>query len=177
MSLLKPGTYRQGDNRMSENLKIEDGQVVSMDYTLHVDGELVDTSEAPLEFIQGMGSIIPGLERELYGMEVGNSKKVNVPPADGYGELNPQAYADVPRVEFPDNIPLEKGVEIQVRDESNNRMYARIEAFTEDIVKLDFNHPLAGKTLEFDVTIVGLRDASAEELSHGHVHGEGHQHG
>lgn len=163
---------------MNEALKIEDGQVVSMDYTLHVDGEMVDTSEgqAPLEFIQGTGSIIPGLERELYGMLIGDSKKVSIAPEDAYGELDPQAYTDVPRAQFPDNIPMEKGIEIQVHDEANNTMHARIDTFNDEIVKLDFNHPLAGKTLNFDVTIVALRDASAEELSHGHVHGAGHHH-
>ncbi len=163
---------------MSEGLKVEDGQVVSMDYTLRVDGEVVDTSKghAPLEFIQGTGNIIPGLERELYGLTIGANKKVSVAAADGYGELDPEAYADVPRAEFPDNIPLEKGIEIQVRDPSNNPMYARIDTFTDESVKLDFNHPLAGKTLSFDVTIVALRGASPEELDHGHVHGAEHHH-
>lgn len=163
---------------MSEGMKIEDGQVVSMEYTLLVDGEVVDTSTGrePLEFIQGTGNIIPGLERELYGMVIGDNKKVSVDPSDAYGELDPDAYADVPRAEFPDEIPLEKGVEIQVRDQSNNPMFARIDAFTDEIVKLDFNHPLAGKTLNFDVTIVGLRGASPEELDHGHAHTAGHEH-
>ena len=163
---------------MSNDMKIADGQVVSMDYTLHVDGEVVDTSEGhtPMEFIQGTGNIIPGLERELYGLVSGDNKKVTVTAADAYGELDAEAYVEVPRAEFPDNIPLEKGIEIQVRDQSGHPMYARIDSFTDELIKLDFNHPLAGKTLNFDVTIVGVRDATAEELSHGHVHGEGHQH-
>ena len=163
---------------MSEGLKIEDGQVVSMEYTLQVDGEVVDTSAGrePLQFIQGTGNIIPGLERELYGMVIGDNKKVSVPAADAYGELDPEAFVDVPRGEFPADIPVEKGIEIQVRDESNNPMYARIDTFDDETVKLDFNHPLAGKTLNFDVTIVALRGASPEELDHGHVHGEEHHH-
>ena len=163
---------------MSTDLKIEDGKVVSMDYTLHVNGEVVDTSSGrkPLEFIQGTGNIIPGLERELYGMMIGDSKKVSILPADGYGELDPKAYADVPRAEFPNNIPLKKGVEVQVRDQSGKPMYARIDEFSDAAVKLDFNHPLAGKILNFDVTIVALRGASPEELDHGHVHGAGGHH-
>ncbi len=163
---------------MSEVLKIEDGQVVSMEYTLHVDGEVVDTSAGrePLQFIQGTGNIIPGLERELYGMVIGDNKKVSVAAADAYGELDPEAFVDVPRGEFPADIPVEKGIEIQVRDESNNPMYARIDTFDDETVKLDFNHPLAGKTLNFDVTIVALRGASPEELDHGHVHGPEHHH-
>ena len=163
---------------MSAGLKIADGQVVSMDYTLYVDGEVVDTSEgqSPMECIQGTGNIIPGLERELYGLVSGDSKKVSVVPADGYGEMDSEAYVDVPRAEFPDNIPLEKGIEIQVRDQSGQAMSARIDSVTDETVKLDFNHPLAGKTLDFDVKIVGVRDASAEELAHGHVHGAGGEH-
>jgi len=164
---------------MSKDLKIEDGQVVSMDYTLSVDGEVVDTSDGhgPLEFIQGTGNIIPGLERELYALEIGDNKKVAVAPADGYGELDKEAYIDVPRAEFPSNIPLEKGIEIQVRDQDGHPMHARIDSVGDELIRLDFNHPLAGKTLNFDVTIVALREATAEELSHGHVHGEGHGHG
>ena len=163
---------------MSEALKIEDGQVVSMEYTLQVDGEVVDTSAGrePLEFIQGIGNIIPGLERELYGMVIGDNKKVTIAAADAYGDLDPDAFVEVPRGEFPDDIPVEKGIEIQVRDESNNPMYARIDAFTDEMIKLDFNHPLAGKTLNFDVTIVALRGASPEELDHGHAHTQGHHH-
>jgi FKBP-type peptidyl-prolyl cis-trans isomerase SlyD len=173
-----PSKMIEGDDRMSEDLKIQDGQVVSMDYSLRVDGEVIDTSDGrePLEFIQGTGSIIPGLERELYGLLIGDSKKVTIAPLDAYGELDAEAYVEVPRVEFPNNIPLEKGIEIQVRDQNGQPMYARIDSFTDESIKLDFNHPLAGKTLNFDVTIVGLRDASAEELSHGHVHGQGHEH-
>jgi len=163
---------------MSKDVKVEDGQVVSIEYTLRVDSEVVDTSDGrePLEFIQGTGSIIPGLERELYAMMIGEQKKVTVAPADGYGELDTEAYASVPRTEFPNNIPLEKGIEIQVHDQDGHPMYARIDSIEDESVKLDFNHPLAGKTLNFDVTVVALRDATAEELSHGHVHGAGHSH-
>jgi len=163
---------------MSDVLKVQDGQIVSMDYTLHVDGEMLDTSSGhePLEFLQGAGNIIPGLEEELYGMAIGENKKVIVQPDDGYGVLDPDAFVDVPREQFPASIPLEIGVEIQVTDQSGNPMNARIDSVDEDSVKLDFNHPLAGKELHFDVTIVGLREATDEENEHGHAHGDGHQH-
>ncbi len=163
---------------MSNLMKVQDGCVVSMDYTLHVDGELVDTSSgrAPLEFLQGAGNIIPGLEDELYEMAVGESKKVVVAPVDGYGEFDSEAVVEVPREEFPPEIPLEVGVELQVTDESGNPMLARITAVTDDLVVLDFNHPLAGKELHFDVKIVGLRDATDEEMEHGHAHDEEHHH-
>ena len=158
---------------MSEVLKVQDGQVVSMDYTLRVDGEVMDSSNGhePLEFLQGAGNIIPGLEQELYGMSVGDSKLVIVQPEDGYGLVDPEAFVDFPREEFPANIPLEKGVEIQVTDENGHPMGARIHSVSDESVKLDFNHPLAGKQLHFDAKIVGLREATSEEHAHGHVHG------
>lgn len=162
---------------MSDVLTVQDGQVVSMDYTLHVDGEVLDTSSGhePLEFLQGAGNIIPGLEQELYGMAIGESKKVIVQPEDGYGLLDPDAFVDVPRDQFPASIPMEVGVEIQVTDESGRPMMARIDTVGDDTVKLDFNHPLAGKELHFDVTVVGMRDATDEENEHGHSH-NGHNH-
>lgn len=149
-----------------------------MEYTLHVDGQLVDSSEgrAPLEFLQGAGNIIPGLEEELYGMELGESKNVIVSAEDGYGELDPDAFVDVPRAQFPAEIPLEPGIELQVRDDTGRVLLARIDRVDDQNVRLDFNHPLAGKELNFQVKIVGLRDATEEELQHGHVHGEGHSH-
>ena len=103
-------------------------------------------------------------------------KKVIVQPEDGYGTLDPDAFVAVPRDQFPSEIPLEIGVEIQVTDHSGNPMNARIDSLNDDTVKLDFNHPLAGKELLFDVTIVGLREATDEENEHGYAHGDGHQH-
>jgi FKBP-type peptidyl-prolyl cis-trans isomerase SlyD len=163
---------------MENNETIKDGHVVAMDYTLFVDGEIADSSEdqEPLEFIQGMGNIIPGLERELYGMTAGDSKQVKVAPKEAYGEYSDEAFMEVPRNQFPEDIPLEEGTELQVRDEDGKVAMARIDRVTIDNVRLDFNHPLAGKELLFDVTIVALRDASPEELDHGHVHNEHHQH-
>jgi FKBP-type peptidyl-prolyl cis-trans isomerase SlyD len=163
---------------MSNELRVEDGQVVSMDYTLRVDGEIVDSSEGheALEFLQGAGNIIPGLERELYGMAVGESKKVVVAAADAYGEFDEEAVVSVPKGEFPPQIPLEVGTELQVRTQDGGTMSGRISNVGLETVELDFNHPLAGKELHFDVTIAGLREASDEELLHGHVHSGGHHH-
>ncbi len=152
--------------------QVADDVVVSLDYTLTVDGEVLDSSEGnePIEFIQGHGHIIPGLEQALYGMGVGECKSVVVSAADGYGEVDPNALLDVPRSEFPPNIPLEPGVELQVRDNDGHLMYARIVEVGADTVRLDFNHPLAGKELHFDVKVVSLRQATDEELAHDHVH-------
>jgi len=158
---------------------IADDVVVRMDYTLSVDGEVFETStkSEPIEFIQGYGQIIPGLERELYGLMPGQSKEVFVASNDAYGDLDPDAMMDVPRSEFGADIPLEPGVEVQVKNEDGEVMDARISKVQGDTVELDFNHPLAGKDLVFDVKIVDLRDATPEELEHGHVHGDvGHDH-
>lgn len=162
---------------MSEEMKVQDGQVVSMDYALHVDGEIIDQSGAgaPLEFIQGSGQIIRGLEGALYGMAVGDSKAVVVAAADGYGNFDQAAFVEVPRDQFPPTIPLKPGVELQVRDQANRVLPARIESVNESTVRLDFNHPLAGKELRFDVKIVALRDATEEEKAHGHSHSHGHE--
>lgn len=153
---------------------VADDVVVSIDYTLTVDGEVVDSTEgdAPLNFLQGHQNIIPGLERELAGMKVGDSKKVTVTPAEAYGEVDPENIIDVPRDEFPSEIPLEPGTELEVKNADGEVLSATINEVNGDTVKLDFNHPLAGKSLSFDVTIVDLRTATEEELAHGHAHGE-----
>lgn len=160
---------------MADDLKVDDGKVVSMHYTLHVDGQVVDSSEGgdPLQFIQGMGHIIPGLEHELYDMQVGESKNITVPPKEGYGETDDTAFMDVPREAFPANVPLEKGTELELRDQGGHPVYARIDTVTGENIRLNMNHPLAGKELNFDVKIAGVREATDEEVSHGHVHGEG----
>ncbi|MFT3892476.1 MAG: peptidylprolyl isomerase [Anaerolineales bacterium] len=157
---------------------VQDGVVVSMEYTLHVDGELLDTSEGqgPLQFLVGYGNIISGLESEMMGMKVGDSKKVVVQPADGYGEFDEEAFMDVPKDQFPKDMPVEVDTELTVRDDEGNARYARVDNIEGETVRLDFNHPLAGAELHFDVKVVGLREPSEEELEHGHVHEEGHHH-
>jgi len=163
---------------MSEELKVKDGLVVSMEYTLKVDGEVTDTSEGrePLAYLQGSGNIIPGLEREIVGMVVGESREVVVAAADAYGEEDDKAFMDVPRGEFPEDIPAKIGTEIQVQNQAGQPMYARIDQVDEQSLRLNFNHPLAGKELHFSVKVVEIRDATAEEKEHGHVHLPGHHH-
>lgn len=163
---------------MSEELKVQDGQVVSMEYTLKVDGVVTDSSEGrePLEFVHGAGNIIPGLEREMTGMTVGDSKDVVIAAADGYGERDEEAFMEVPRDQFPDEIPMKVGTELQVQNQAGQPMFARIEKVEDKNVRLNFNHPLAGKDLHFSVKVVDLRDATEEEIEHGHVHGPGHAH-
>ena len=153
---------------------VSDDVVVSIEYTLTVDGEVMDSTEGdePLQFLQGHQNIIPGLERELAGMKIGENKTVTVPPGEAYGDVEPENIVDVPRTEFPTEIPLEVGTELEVKNADGEVLSATIAEVNTDSVKLDFNHPLAGKQLVFDVTIVDLRAATEEELAHGHVHYE-----
>lgn len=157
-----------------DTMKVADDFVVSLHYTLTLDdGQVVDSSEGgdPLQFLQGFGQIIPGLEKALYGMAVGDNKKVVVPAADGYGEVDPEAFQSVPRAIFPEDLELVEGMGLRMRDQDSGQL---IETYVAEIgpneVLLDFNHPLAGEELTFDVEIADLRSATAEELAHGHVH-------
>ncbi len=151
---------------------VADDVVVTLNYTVKVDGDTVDSSEGsdPIEFIQGKGMLIGGMERALYGLAAGEHKQFRVAPADGYGDEDPDAIAEVPRGEFPPEIPLEPGVELLLKDEDGDEMEAHIVSVGEDTVTLDFNHPLAGKELDFSVEVLALRWATPEELDHGHVH-------
>jgi FKBP-type peptidyl-prolyl cis-trans isomerase SlyD len=155
---------------------VQDGLVVSIEYKLTVDGEILDSSDDAglLQFLAGYGNIVPGLEREMIGMKIGESKDVVVEPADGYGEFDEEAFMDVPRNEFPSDLKIEEGVELNVTDEDGENQYARVESINADSVRLDFNHPLAGAELNFIVKVVALREPTKEELDHGHVHEEGH---
>ncbi|MBT3389704.1 MAG: peptidylprolyl isomerase [Chloroflexi bacterium] len=163
---------------MNQQQMVQDNLVVSMEYTLSVDGEIVASADSndPIQFIQGMGNIIPGLEREINGMTIGESKNITLTPEDGYGEYDDEAFAEVPRDEIPDNVPLEIGTAIEMEDEEGNYLEAVIDEIADDYVVLDFNHPLAGQELHFAIKVIALRDATEEELEHQHVHFEGHEH-
>jgi len=155
-------------------LTVANDMVVSLEYTLRLEGdtEVFESSEGeePLEFIQGRGHIVPGLEQALYGMAVGQKKQVVVQPEDGYGELDSDAFERVPRDAFPDTLELEVGMELELEDDEGETFDACIAELAGDTVMLDLNHPLAGETLYFDVEVIGIRPATAEELEHDHVH-------
>jgi|AutmiccommuBRH23_1029490.scaffolds.fasta_scaffold00483_11 FKBP-type peptidyl-prolyl cis-trans isomerase SlyD len=179
-------------NTENKPIMIEDNLVVTMDYELSIEGEVVDSSDEnePIIFLQGTGQIIPGLEKSIYGLKVGDKKLITVQPKDGYGEIDPESIVEVPKDEFPDDFPLELGVEITVHtdneeeeveeedveldddDDDDEEMEATIVAINEKTVTLDFNHPLAGKVLTFSVNILDVREATPEELEHGHAHGD-----
>jgi FKBP-type peptidyl-prolyl cis-trans isomerase SlyD len=163
-----------------QSLVVADDLVVRLDYTLTLSsGEVYDSSaeSGPLEYLQGHGQLIPGLEEALYDMAVGEEKDVIVTPDVAYGEYDPEAIQEIPRDIFPAEMELEAGMSIDLYDEdADEELEATIEEVDEETVLVNFNHPLAGETLNFHVRIAGLREATPEELDHGHAHGNGHSH-
>lgn len=148
--------------------------VVGLDYVLRVQGgQEVDSSDAddPLEYLHGHNNIIPGLENELTGLKVGDSKDVTVSPADGYGDFDEEAVGEYPRGSFPPDLNLQVGGMLEVRDPEGGSGLATVQEVDDDSVTLNFNHPLAGETLHFAVKVVSVREATQEELAHGHAHG------
>lgn len=161
-------------------MKIADGTVVGIDYALHLgDGKVVDASEAgePLTYLHGGGQIVPGLESALVGLGAGDRKQVVVAPADGYGEHDPAGVQEVPRGAFPADFQPEPGMELTAEGEDGEPVPFVVKELREGSVVIDLNHPLAGKTLHFDVTVREVREATEEERTHGHAHGpHGHSH-
>ncbi|MBS3750945.1 MAG: peptidylprolyl isomerase [Anaerolineales bacterium] len=152
--------------------EVQEDMVVSLDYTLIVDDDEVESTQDgnPIQFIQGHGQIIPGLEEALSGMEVDSTKTIHVKSEDAYGESDPDARQKVKKEEFSEDVPLDVGTFLDLRDADDNVLSAQIVEKDEETVTLDFNHPLAGKDLVFEVTIADLRPATEEEIEHGHVH-------
>jgi len=161
-------------------MKIVNGSVVGIDYSLHLgDGQVVDASPPgnPLTYLHGEGQIVPGLESALEGLSVGEAKQVVVAPAEGYGEHDPRGVQEVPRGAFPPDFEPQVGMELTAEGEDGQAVPFSIREVRPDNVVIDLNHPLAGKTLHFDVTVREVRAATPEEVSHGHAHGAGgHEH-
>jgi FKBP-type peptidyl-prolyl cis-trans isomerase SlyD len=149
-----------------------------MHYTLTDDaGTTLDTSAGgePLVYIHGLGHIIPGLEAKVEGKAAGDKIKAVIEPKDAYGERVDEMVNSMPKSEFPDTEELAEGMQFQV-DTDKGPLILTIVEVKDDEVVLDGNHPLAGYTLHFDVEITEVREATKDELEHGHVHGEGCQH-
>ena len=155
-------------------MQIAENTVVAIDYVLKDDeGQVLDSSEGrePLLYLHGAGQIIPGLERELDGKQVGDQLQVTVSPGDGYGERKDELRLDVARDQFDGIDDLELGMQFQV-DSDDGPMVVTVVDISEEIVTVDGNHPLAGVQLNFTVTVREVREATAEELEHGHAHGD-----
>ncbi len=154
-------------------------KVVSIDYTLTgAAGEVIDSSQGgePLTYLHGGGNIIPGLERALEGKSVGDQVNATVAPDQGYGQKPPALVQGVPRTQFPGVTDIKVGMQFQAQTNHGPRVVTVV-GVSDDTVTVDANHPLAGETLNFAVKVVDVRDATAQELDHGHPHGPGgHQH-
>ena len=160
-------------------MKIERGRVVRMHYTLRDErGTTIESSggREPLAYLHGFGHVIPGLEKALDGSRAGLKTTVTIAPQDAYGEKDPQAVIRAPREDFPEGLTLEPGVEVQAETPDGPITFTVV-SIEDDEAVLDANHPLAGKTLTFDVEVLEVREGTAEEIAHGHVHGAGGAHG
>ena len=159
--------------------KVEEGKVVSFSYTLKDNnGNMVEQSDPgqPLEYLHGSANIIPGLERKMEGMLLGDTKSITVPAEEGYGEYDEKLVFKVPMENFPQNTEIKEGMEFRADSEHGPLMLTVVE-LGDDYVIVDGNHPMAGENLHFDVKVEGIRQATQEEKEHGHVHGpEGHHH-
>jgi FKBP-type peptidyl-prolyl cis-trans isomerase SlyD len=159
-------------------MSITQDQVVSIHYTLRDDaGEVIDASAAgaPLAYLHGRGNLIPGLERELTGKSAGDRLQVKIAARDGYGEYDSALVQRVPRRALKGVPNLKVGMRLQTQG-ANGARAVTVTQVVGDMVTLDGNHPLAGKNLNFEVQIAAVREATAEELTHGHVHGPGGHH-
>jgi FKBP-type peptidyl-prolyl cis-trans isomerase SlyD len=138
---------------------IEANKKVKFDYTLKVGEEIVETSEGkqPIEYVHGSGAIIPGLESQLAGMKVGDTKSVTVKPEDAYGLPNPEAVKEFPKTSFPKEMVAQIGMVVELQGaEGQPPLPGVIQEVKDTTVLVNFNHPLAGKTLTFDVKIVSV---------------------
>lgn len=149
-------------------------KVISVHYTLtNEQGNVLDTSrdEDPLPYLHGHGNIVPGLEAGLEGQKVGYRGDISVTPEQGYGDRNGVDPQSVPRDAFPPDFELEEGMQFVVENDEGEHIPVWCVGTADDHVLLDSNHPLAGENLHFNVEIIAIRDATAEELEHGHPHG------
>jgi FKBP-type peptidyl-prolyl cis-trans isomerase SlyD len=161
------------------SMEIAKDVVVSLDYRLHLgDGKIIEETEPgdPLVYLHGYEEIVPGLEKALEGHKAGESLKVQVSAEEGYGEYDPESVEEVPREDFPADLELEEGGIVTATDEEGDEVDFLVKEVRSQTVVVDFNHPLAGKPLHFEVTVREVRKATPEELEHGHAHAPGHAH-
>ncbi len=166
---------------------IDKNTVVTLHYKLQKDnesGELVEQTfgSQPLVFLYGVGQMIPEFERQLKGKQAGDQHAFGIASAEAYGELNPQAVVQVPKSSFVVDGKLAEDVlqignRVPMMDQDGNRLNGMVTEIGDEAVTVDFNHPMAGQDLYFSIQVEEVREASAEEMEHGHVHGPGgHQH-
>jgi len=154
-------------------MKIANDRVVSFHYTLTGDkGNEIDSSKpgSPFVYLHGAAGIVPGLERELEGKSAGDRVQVTVQPDEGYGLVNQELVRTVPREAFQGVEKVEPGMQFQASRPDGHAQVVTVTGVGEEGVTIDANHPLAGQVLHFDVTVESVREATPEELDHGHAH-------
>jgi len=157
-------------------MSIDSNKVVSIEYELKEKGgsEVLDSNKGkePLEFVMGKHQLIPGLVSRISEMSSGESRDIEVPASEAYGEYNPDAFDDIPKEQFA-GIDLEPGLPLYGQGENGETVQVVVKDIKDDVVTVDYNHPLAGKDLVFAVTVLDVRDATADEIETGIV-GGGH---
>ena len=155
--------------------KVEVNKVVSVHYTgSYTDGEVFDTSEGrePLLFLVGHGQMITGFEQEMLGAEIGEKREFTLTPEKAYGMRDESAIQKIPKGQFPDDMQLVPGMVLGAQSDRGPVQFSVV-SIDGDEVTVDFNHQMAGMTLRFSVEVVGIREATRDELAHGHAHGVG----
>jgi FKBP-type peptidyl-prolyl cis-trans isomerase SlyD len=160
-------------------MPIEANKVVTLNFTLKDDaGNILDSTDhgGPFSYISGKGMVLPKLEEAVSIMMIGTKKQLKLDAVDGYGNYNDDAVQVVGKENFPSDFTLEVGMEYMASNPDGMQMPFVITEVRDEEVTIDFNHPLAGKSLNFDLELIDVREATAEELAHGHVHGAGGHH-
>ena len=159
-------------------MTIENNHAVTVNYKLHTieaNGEKVfveeTTTENPLTYLHGVGMMIPKFEQELSGLTVGDKKSFVIAPEEAYGEIDPNAIAQLPLEMFQESGLPPVGAMLPLTDNAGNEFRATVVEVNDQAVVADLNHPMAGKTLNFDIEVIATRPATEEELDHGHAHG------
>ena len=160
-------------------MAIEANKVVTMNFKLTDDqGNILDSTEhgGPFSYLTGKNNILPKLEEAVNNMIIGTKKQIKLDAENAYGNYNEQIVQVVGKENFPEDFVLEVGMEYMASNPDGVQMPFVITEVRDEDVTIDFNHPLAGKNLNFDVELIDVRDATQEELTHGHVHGPGGHH-
>jgi len=160
---------------------IQSGDTISVHYTGKLEnGEVFDSSEGgdPLKFTVGTGQLIKGFDTAVTGMKVGEKVTANIPPDEGYGQHSDEYIIEMPKAGIPEDMEIEKGLQIHLQDQNGQPVPGIIHEILDEVVKVDVNHPLSGKTLVFDIEIVevGLEADAPHQHADDHECGCGHEH-
>ncbi|MDH5718178.1 MAG: peptidylprolyl isomerase [Spirochaetia bacterium] len=159
-------------------MQVSNNKVVSIHYTLkNNEGAVIDESpkEQPLQYLHGYGNLIPGLEKALMGKSKEDKIDVSIPPEEAYGIRDDNNIQKVPKSQFEQGVEIKPGMQFQSQTEAGVQIFT-VTSVEDDQITVDGNHPLAGETLNFNVEIAEVREATDEEIKHGHVHLPGHEH-